>query len=168
MGVEITVAALPDAAELASVAAATFPLACPPTAAPDDITAFVTANLSAAHFAGYLTDPDRRVFAAREGGRIIGYAMAVRGTADIEGPKIELSKIYVLADHHGGGAASALMQAVLEWAGECGAQSVWLGVNQSNERAQSFYRRQGFAVTGTRTFQLGSSIENDFVMTRRL
>jgi len=163
MAVEVCAAGIADADELAAIAAATFPLACPPSADPGDIAACITENLSAERFAMYLGDPQRCVLAARHGGRIIGYAMLIRGDADVE-----LSKIYVLADHHRSGAAAALMDAGLAWAIENGARAVWLGVNQNNERATAFYRKHGFAVTGTRTFRLGSSLEDDFVMVRPL
>lgn len=173
MAVEVTTAALADAGELAALAAATFPLACPPSADPGDIAAFVTENLSAERFDGYLRDADRRVLTARHDGRIIGYAMLIRGSGPDTGPagaddQVELSKMYVLPEHHGAGAAAALMYAGLEWASEIKAHAVWLGVNRTNERAQRFYRKQGFAITSTRTFQVGSSLENDFVMVRRL
>lgn len=164
MGVEVTVAEGGDTAELAALAAATFPLACPPTARAEDIAATIAANLSEARFSGYLRDPDRRVFAARDGGRIIGYAMLVRD--DTGSSTAELSKIYVSPEHHRTGAAAALMEAGLAWAREVGAESVWLGVNQNNQRAQRFYRKHGFEVTGTRTFALGDSVEDDYVMTR--
>jgi ribosomal protein S18 acetylase RimI-like enzyme len=49
-----------------------------------------------------------------------------------------------------------------------GVRRVWLGVNQKNQRAQRFYTKNGFAVTGTRTFQLGARRENDYVMARQL
>ncbi|MET0703256.1 MAG: GNAT family N-acetyltransferase, partial [Mycobacterium sp.] len=48
------------------------------------------------------------------------------------------------------------------------AASVWLGVNQQNQRAQRFYAKHGFAVTGSKTFRLGSGIEEDYVMVRPL
>ena len=102
MAVEVCTASIADADELAAIAAATFPLACPPSADPGDIAACIAENLSAEQFAGYLGDPQRRVLAARRAGRIIGYAMLIRGDADVE-----LSKIYVLADHHRSGAAAA-------------------------------------------------------------
>lgn len=152
-----------DAAELAALAAATFPLACPPTAHPAHIAAHIAESLSQERFEEYLRDPGRVVLAARREDAIVGYAMAIRG-ADT----VELSKVYVAADHHGVGAAAALMQACLDWAEAVGATSVWLGVNQENERAQRFYRKHGFVVTGTRTFRLGPSTENDFVMVRHL
>ena len=165
MGVRVRVADSGDAAELADVAAATFPLACPPSARAEDVAAAIVANLSEERFAGYLRDPDRRVLAARDGGRIVGYAMLIR---DDSGPStvVELSKIYLSPAHHRTGAASALMEAGLAWAAGAGAQSVWLGVNQANERAQRFYGKHGFEITGTRTFALGRSMQDDYVMTR--
>ncbi|MDR3658565.1 MAG: GNAT family N-acetyltransferase, partial [Mycobacterium sp.] len=49
-----------------------------------------------------------------------------------------------------------------------GAQCLWLGVNQHNQRAQRFYAKSGFTAGGTRTFQLGDHLESDYVMFREL
>lgn len=183
MAISVRTAAAPDAAELTAVAAATFPLACPPTAAADDIEAAIAANLSAQRFVDYLADPDRVVLVASDSSptvgstdadRIVGYAMLNRGIGDDPDvaaavpnrPAVELSKMYVLPSHHRTGAAAALMGHAIDWAAQCGAVSVWLGVNRNNERAQRFYRKHGFRVAGTRTFRLGSSDEADFVMVR--
>jgi len=170
----VTRASGADAAELAEVAAATFPLACPPTADPADIATHIAAHLSGQAFGAHLADPDRVVLTAREDGRIVGYAMFVRGVGDDPDiatavdrrPAVELSKMYVLPTHHRGGAAASLMRAGLDWAKEGGAAAVWLGVNRNNQRAQRFYGKHGFAVAGTRTFRLGSGTEDDFVMVR--
>lgn len=164
MAITVSTAGDADAGELAEVAAATFPLACPPSADAGDIAACIAANLSPQCFAGYLNDPRRRVLVARDAGRIIGYAMLIRGQSDQD--PMELSKMYVLPQYHRSGAAGSLMSAGLQWAAQCAAPSVWLGVNRDNERAQRFYRRHGFEVTGTRTFQLGAAVEHDFVMSR--
>ncbi len=154
-----------DIAELADVAAQTFPLACPPTTAPENIASFIDTNLSAERFAEYLADPHRAILTAAQGGRIIGYAVLVRGVAD---DTAELSKIYVLPDYHGAGVSTALMDLTLATAEEWGARRVWLGVNQGNQRAQRFYAKSGFKVNGTRTFQVGARRENDYVMVREL
>jgi GNAT superfamily N-acetyltransferase len=152
------------AAELADVAARTFPLACPPATHPEDIASFVDAHLTAERFAQYLADPRRAILTAAHGGRIIGYAILVRdGAAD---DTAELSKMYVLPDHHGGGVAAVLMDRTLATAQGWGVRGVWLGVNQANERAQRFYAKHGFTVSGTRTFQVGGRRENDYVMAR--
>lgn len=163
--VRVAAADAADAVELASVAAQTFPLACPPTAAPEDIAAFVDANLSAERFADYLADAHRAILTASCDGRIIGYAMLIRDTG---GDAAELSKIYVLPEYHGGAASTALMDLALATAGEWGARRVWLGVNRANERAQRFYAKSGFEISGTRTFQLGAGLEHDYVMVRAL
>jgi ribosomal protein S18 acetylase RimI-like enzyme len=176
LGVDVSAADSADVPELADVAARTFPLACPPAVTADNIAAFVAENLSQARFGDYLEDADRAVLVARDEGRIIGYAMLIRGVPaddDVQAavtlrPSVELSKIYVLPDRHGAGAAAALMAEALRWAADCGAASVWLGVNQQNRRAQRFYAKHGFAVAGTKTFRLGAGIEHDYVMVRPL
>ncbi|MDZ4233902.1 MAG: GNAT family N-acetyltransferase, partial [Dietzia sp.] len=60
----------------------------------------------------------------------------------------------------------ALMVAALQHAAELDAACVWLGVNQQNQRAQRFYAKHGFAITGTKTFRLGTHIEQDYVLVR--
>jgi ribosomal protein S18 acetylase RimI-like enzyme len=176
MAAHVTVADPAEIAELAAVAARTFPLACPPSSTPDNIIKFIDANLSPARFAEYLADPDRVVITAHQHRRIIGYCMLIRGVIDDPDvqlavtirPAVELSKMYVLPDSQGAGVADALMDAALVHAGQFAAHGVWLGVNQHNQRAQGFYRRHKFRVTGTRTFRVGEGIENDYVMVRRV
>ncbi len=150
--------------ELAALAARTFPLACPPSTPAENIASFIETNLSAARFAEYLADPQRVILTAAQDDRIVGYALLIRGTDG----DAELSKIYLLPDHHGSGVATALMDAALTTAADWGAHSVWLGVNQENQRAQRFYLKSGFKISGTRMFQVGARRENDYVMVREL
>jgi ribosomal protein S18 acetylase RimI-like enzyme len=176
VAIDVAAADEADLSELADVAARTFPLACPPSATPENVAAFIDENLSQARFRDYLADPDRAVLAARDDGRIVGYAMLIRGVPDdgdvqravTERPAVELSKMYVLPDCHGAGVSAALMTAALKQAGNLVAKCVWLGVNQDNRRAQRFYAKHGFSINGTKTFRLGAGIENDYVMVRPL
>jgi ribosomal protein S18 acetylase RimI-like enzyme len=176
VAIDVGVAVEADLSELAEVAAVTFPLACPPAVTAENIAAFVDENLSEARFRNYLADPDRTVLAAREGDRIAGYVMLIRGVPDDDDvqqavtlrPAVELSKMYVLPDSHGAGVSAALMTAALQHAAELDAKCVWLGVNQQNQRAQRFYAKHGFTINGTKTFRLGAGIENDYVMVRPL
>ena len=161
-----------DLNELSDVAAQTFPLACPASVSADNVAAFIAENLSEHRFRGYLADPDRLVLTARDDGRMVGYAMLIRGVPDDDDvqravtlrPAIELSKMYVLPDNHGAGVSAALMSSALDGARELRAHGVWLGVNQQNRRAQRFYGKHGFTICGTKTFRLGEAIENDYVM----
>jgi ribosomal protein S18 acetylase RimI-like enzyme len=176
MPVQIAAVDAADIEELAGVAARTFPLACPPSATPDNIVAFIDENLSPARFREYVTDPERVVLTAREDTRMVGYVMLIRGIIDDDDvaravklrPAVELSKLYVLPDSHGAGVSAALMAAALDRAAELDAKCVWLGVNQQNQRAQRFYAKHGFTINGTKTFRLGAGIENDYVMVRPL
>jgi ribosomal protein S18 acetylase RimI-like enzyme len=162
----IRIAAPDSVQELAAVAARTFPLACPPSVASEDIASFIGANLSEERFAEYLADPQRLILTAKQDDRIVGYAMLIRGGGG--GDRVELSKMYLLPAQHGSGASTLLMDAALVAAADWGADSVWLGVNQKNQRAQRFYEKSGFTVNGTRTFHVGAGIEHDYVMARRV
>lgn len=164
----IRLAAPADAAALAELAAATFPLACPPSAQPADIQQFIETHLTEQHFADYLADETKAIMVDDDFG---GYTLLVFQdptdpdvTAAItRRPTAELSKCYVRAGSHGSGLAAGLMQASLMLARSRGCASVWLGVNEENAKANRFYEKQGFEKVGTKRFKLGDRWEHDFV-----
>ncbi|EME17559.1 GNAT family N-acetyltransferase [Rhodococcus triatomae] len=176
MTVTVAVAEPSDAAELAAVAAVTFPLACPPSVTADDVADFLRTVLSEDSFTAYLTAGDRTVLKAVGDGTVVGYAMLVDGVADDADvraavtvlPTVEVSKLYVLPDHHGEGVSHLLMDSAVAHARASGAAGLWLGVNQENARAQRFYAKQGFAKAGTKRFRVGGQLHHDFVMERKL
>lgn len=180
-----------DAPALAELAALTFPLACPPDSPAHEVAAFIAQNLGPESFASYLADPLRVLFVAEEHvqerdqeqsqdesvpnqGRLLAYTMLVDApptALDVaavvsDGDAVEFSKCYAHQDTHGSGVAMSIMTASLEWVDTQGRRQTWLGVNSENVRAQKFYRKHGFAVTGTRSFQLGTKTEHDYVMVR--
>jgi ribosomal protein S18 acetylase RimI-like enzyme len=165
-----------DADELAEVAAATFPLACPPELTAEDVADFVTNNLSPRNFLAYMAAPDQHVFTAIDtsSGRIVGYALLVDAEPDdsdvraaiTERPLTMVSKLYVLPGFHGRSVSTALMSAAFVHAAERGSARIWLGVNQQNRRAQRFYEKMGFAVVGRKTFVVNGKTCNDFVLAR--
>ncbi|PPF29602.1 MULTISPECIES: GNAT family N-acetyltransferase [unclassified Rathayibacter] len=165
-----------DAEALAELAAATFPLACPPHTTAEAKAEFVRTVLSVERFRDHLADPLRSLLVDDDSGALTGYAMLVRGEpadADVVAairlrPTVELSKFYLLPGRHGSGAAAALMAATLEEARAHGAAGVWLGVNEENARAQRFYSKHGFAVVGRKRFLVGDRWEDDFVLERSL
>lgn len=172
----IRTAVTDDAGALAALAAVTFPLACPPSASPEDIAAHLANTLSGQHFRKYLGDPDITVLVIDGDGVLQGYSLLVNRPAadpDVSSvltvtPSVELSKCYVHPGHHGLGAAAELMHASLEAAAGSGGAGVWLGVNSQNARAIRFYEKSGFRKVGTKSFRLGNSVEHDFVLERAL
>jgi diamine N-acetyltransferase len=169
-----------DAAQLAALAAVTFPLACPPGTLPEDIRGFLATQLSAARFAEYIADPSRVVLTAEDDGELVAYSMLVAeepadpqvAAALTATPSVELSKCYVHPDHHGQGLSHALMQASIDWAGRerngRTAVVLWLGVNQQNARAIAFYGKSGFRRVGTKHFTVGAVTHDDFILARPL
>ncbi|MBD7996753.1 GNAT family N-acetyltransferase [Arthrobacter sp. Sa2CUA1] len=167
-----------DTAALASLAALTFPLACPPAVTEEEAAEFAGRTLSEDAFAGFVADPARRVLVARSDPGLVGYALLVLeppadpliGAAleDLPQPTAEVSKFYTHPAAHGRGVASGLMTAALDTAAEAGARTVWLGVNGMNLRAQAFYRKSGFCVVGRKQFPLGRHLFDDLVFARSL
>lgn len=167
-----------DLPELADLAARTFPLACPPGTTRQETDRFIAAHLSSEAFEGYLADDTRCLLLARSDGAAVGWAMTVTGEPtdpDVaavvtDRPTVELSKCYADLAVHGSGVAARLVEAALDLAradiGSAG--TCWLGVNQHNVRAQRFYTKRGFVVVGTKQFDVGGQMHDDFVMVRPL
>lgn len=174
-GPTIRRAVVADASALHLLAEETFPLACPPGTSPEDIASFVAEVLSEDAFRRYLDDPRYTVFLADIDGEAVGYAMAIDREPDAAigkvlryQPALELSKLYLRGSHHGTSIAGALLNQVVDLAQSLGKESIWLGVNRFNERANRFYERNGFAVVGHREFVVGDQVEQDFVREKPL
>lgn len=159
-----------DAAALALLAARTFPLACPPGVPAADIVGHVDQELSAAKFTEHLAEPGTELHVAESAADLIGYTMLVQtaaGAPPLPGRRpMELRRIYVDPQWHGAGVAAALMADAVRRSAALDFDCIWLGTNQGNERAIAFYRKQGFDVMGTRTFQVGCSVQCDYVLAR--
>jgi GNAT superfamily N-acetyltransferase len=85
-----------------------------------------------------------RVAVAERDGDIIGVAMAGPPETPERRWSIHLYVLYVLAAHHGSGAGSALLDAVID-----PHESAALWVADPNPRAQAFYLKHGFVADGT-------------------
>jgi len=160
-----------DAHLLSFVATLTFPLACPPSTTPENIAEFCATELSPEAFDRYLADLSYCAWLAMAGTEPCGYLLSHDGDPGEAGiaavvlmrPTTEICKLYVTAEYHGSAVAHELMNAAIQDATSRGCESVWLGVNQRNARANAFYARQGFAQVGTRRFLVGDTWEDDFV-----
>ena len=105
-----------------------------------------------------------------------GYAMVVHAAPsdpDVvaaigPGATTELSKLYVMPGQHGSGLAGELMDAAVGLAVARGSSTMWLGVNQHNERANRFYGKHGFEIAGPKRFLVGDRYEEDWVRVRAL
>lgn len=92
-----------------------------------------------------LGDPDGCFLVAEDpDGTIVGHAAAVRKAADV----VSLARLYVLPQQQGGGAGTALLEAVTNWAGH--GTTIELEVETSNAPAIGFYRKHDYSDDGQR------------------
>ena len=97
------------------------------------------------------------------------YLSPTRSPGCIKDPKaIQLIRFYLLKKCYGLGVGDALMQTCLDHSGARGFRSVWLSSWELNDRANAFYKRWHFKVVGRQKFVVGSDVQNDFIMTRRV
>lgn len=161
-----------DVPALVALAAATFPLACPPGTDAADIAEFIATNLTVDEFAAHVASPTRVVLVHETGGVLDGYVLMF-GASEVRPepsfgvtrePSAYLSKCYVLPGVLGGSVAGPLMDAAKQAAvGVLGAGSIWLNTNVANERAARFYRKHGFQRVGGKQMQVGAALMDDDV-----
>jgi ribosomal protein S18 acetylase RimI-like enzyme len=87
---------------------------------------------------------------------------------DVFPTDIELKRIYLFSRYREGGNAQRLMDAAITDARELGRTRLLLGTHADNARAIAFYRRNGFAEVGTRTFVVGSQQCCDLIFGKAL
>ncbi|HUE87366.1 MAG TPA: GNAT family N-acetyltransferase [Vicinamibacterales bacterium] len=161
-----------EAEALARFAERTFREAFEADNRPEDMDAYCATAFAPEIMRGYLSDPSvTTLVIVAEDGAFAAYAQlrpeAPGQDADLPQP-FELWRFYVDKVHHGRGIAHQLMDATIAAARERGAGTLWLGVWERNTRAEAFYRKFGFVVVGSHTFVLGTDVQTDRLMARRI
>jgi ribosomal protein S18 acetylase RimI-like enzyme len=131
---------------------------------PADLAAYLEKNYGAAIQGAEIADPEVRYRLALRDGRIVGYCMMGVLSMPVDDPEgVELHRLYVDESVKGAGVAAALMEDAIAWARARGAPALYLGVWESNHRAQRFYRRYGFADHGEWEFMVGATADRDLI-----
>ena len=94
-------------------------------------------------------EEDAVTFVADVDGELIGYATGdLTATPPVfaRGDEVNVEDVYVAPTHRREGVATALLDAVAEWARGRDADHLTLSVNAGNDDALAFYEREGFTV----------------------
>ena len=160
-----------DAALFTELAASTFRETFEQANAPEDFAAYMAAAFGEPIQRAELEDPATTVFFAERAGDTLGYGMVrERAAPSVAGMEeaLEIARLYARKRALGSGVGAALMQRALAEAAGRGKDAVWLGVWEHNQRAIGFYEAWGFHRCGTQPFLLGTDVQTDLIMVRRI
>jgi ribosomal protein S18 acetylase RimI-like enzyme len=160
-----------DDAVLADFSRRTFETAFGPDNDPDEMRFYLDESFSLAKIAEELTDPGTIFLLAYHHETLAGYAKLQEGpppdcVSDRE--PVQLSRLYVMSQYMGKGFGSQLIQACFDESRQRGYKTIWLGAWEKNLNAHRLYERCGLARVGTKTFVLGTDVQQDAVFERSL
>lgn len=114
-----------------------------------------------------LTNPNSEFYFALFGNKVIGYLKINVGEAQTElksQQALEIERIYVLKEFHGKKVGQILFERAYDVARQKGADYLWLGVWEENQRAINFYKKNGFVEFDKHIFKLGTDEQTDIMM----
>jgi diamine N-acetyltransferase len=116
-------------------------------------------------------DPATTFLIAYDGEVVVGYAKIKFGKVPegLDSEKaIEIERIYSTQEYLGKRVGKSLMQACIDTAKNRGYDIIWLGVWEHNPRAIAFYEKWGFKKFGSHPFLLGTDLQTDLLMKKKL
>ena len=114
-----------------------------------------------------INNPNSEFYFAKFDNEVIGYLKINFGASQTElqdSQAVEIERIYVLNEFHGKNIGQLLYEKAIGIAKENNAKYVWLGVWEENQRAISFYKKNGFVAFDKHIFKLGEDEQTDIMM----
>ena len=165
--IHISPASAEQAGLVAELARKTFLETYGETSNLENLQLYVDAHFTTEKISGELADPAFRFYIAWIHEKPVGFTKIRRDRQPkgISGLKcLEIERIYVLQEFQGFSVGKELMQLVKGLARDEGDQVLWLQVWQKNDKAILFYRKAGFVVYETNSFEFGREIHQDFLL----
>ena len=158
-----------DADALAAIGAETFRETFGHLYPAADLTRFLAEAYNLERTSADLADPAKASWIVEAGGEVIGYALA--GPCALPHPEVtpdcgELKRIYLRRAWQGGGLGVRLFAETIAWLQSSGARTIWIGVWSENHGAQRFYARHGFEKVGEYGFQVGDTVDHEYILRR--
>lgn len=155
---------------LAELGSSTFYEAFGKFHAQSDLDAYTSKTYNLKAMEANLNASDISYFVAYNSSNDLGYIKLLHDVKidGLLGKTMELEKIYVRQEAYGSGVAGVLMQKAIDESKAAKCQNLFLGVWNENVRALAFYKKWGFEIFSTRTFQLGDTLCNDYLLCLKL
>jgi len=138
---------------------------------PDDFEAYTSKAFTREQLLSEIENPDSEFYFAVQDDVPVGYMKLNYRNAQAEfqdAGGVEISRIYIHADHQGKKIGNRLLDFTINKAIEDKLQYIWLGVWEHNLSAQRFYERNGFKTFSSHQFVVGNDVQTDFLMKREL
>ena len=166
MGISIRRITVADVNTLSAIAKKSFYDTFTGTCTQEDMAHFLEAHFNEKQLAKELHTENSHYYFAEVNSFPVAYLQFGEDYSGFPSMKkwkaLELKRIYVLKEFHGGGVAQYLMEYYLAHALQHGYEVAWLGVWEHNIRAQRFYEKYGFAKSGyTHDFPIGKTPQTD-------
>jgi diamine N-acetyltransferase len=133
----------------------------------ENLQLYVDSHFTVEQISAELAESGFRFYIAWINGKPVGFAK-IRKDRKPKGisalKSMEIERIYVLQEFQGFSVGKELMNMVKDLARSEGEQVLWLQVWQKNDKAIQFYRKAGFVVYETNSFEFGREIHQDFLL----
>ena len=160
-----------DAAPLARLAEITFRDAFARFINREDVESYVARSFTENQIRSELLNANTTFFIARIKDEWVGYAKLYQGPAPdcIKPlPAIELARLYSMQQYLGYGIGTVLLETCISCARSRAFKSIWLSSWQENHRGNAFYTKMRFEILDTKTFVIGSDIQEDYIFARQI
>ena len=156
-----------DVAVLAEIARQTFYDTFTGTCTKKDMQDFLNEYFNEERLLKEISDNDNFYFFSEVDAVPVGYLQFMEDYSSFplmqQWKALELKRIYILKEFHGGGIAQQLMEYIFDHARRHQFEVIWLGVWEFNLKAQKFYEKYGFINSGhTHDFPIGNTPQTDF------
>jgi diamine N-acetyltransferase len=169
--IEIRRIAIEDIEELQKIGRQTFEETFAASNSAENMNTYLEEGFSNEKLTAELQNENSELYFAELDGRVIGYLKLNFGPSQTElkdDKAIEIERIYVVKEFHGKKVGQVLYEKAIQVAIDKGADYVWLGVWEKNERALTFYKKNGFVEFDKHLFRLGNDEQTDIMMKLQL